>query len=362
MKSATPPTRMNLDANGVPMQNGTATAPFIVNIPRSTVVDGVAHPARPVVYGHGLFGDGTEVNAGHLRAFSNRVNIMFAGTDWIGMAEDDLMPVQRMIRNLSDFSIIPDRLQQAMLNFILLGRLMTAEDGFVTHEAFQLNGMPLIDRSELFYYGLSQGGIQGGTYLALSPDIKRGVLGVGASNYSILLQRSIDFAPFQFILNGFYSDQLERALLYPLLQMVWDRAEPDGYLSHLVADPLPGSPAKKVLLQPGLHDSQVATLGSEIQARSLGIPAMAPSAVPAFQIAEMEPPFDGSAYVPYDVGGAAPPLTNTPPTSDNGVHEAVRRLTAAQDQIDAFLRTDGQVVNFCGGPCIFMNVPDVETE
>jgi hypothetical protein len=362
MQSATPPTKMNLDANGVPVQNGTATAPFIVNIPRSAVADGVAHPVRPVVYGHGLFGDGTEVNAGHLRAFSNRVNIMFAGTDWIGMSEEDLMWVQRMIRNLSDFSIIPDRLQQAMLNFVLLGRLLIAEDGFVTHPAFQLDGAPLIDRTELFYYGLSQGGIQGGTYLALSPDTKRGVLGVGASNYSILLQRSIDFVPFQFILNGFYNDQVERSLLYPLLQMIWDRAEPNGYLSHLVADPLPGSPAKKVLLQPGVYDSQVSIIGGEIEARSLGIPAMAPSAFPAFQIPEMEPPFDGSAYVPYDVDGVAPPLTNLPPAADNGVHEAVRRLTAAQDQIDAFLRPDGRVENFCEGACIFTNVPGVITE
>jgi hypothetical protein len=76
----------------------------------------------------------------------------------------------------------------------------------------------------------------------------------------------------------------------------------------------------------------------------------------------MEAPFDGSAYVPYDVGGVAPPLTNTPPTVENGVHEAVRRLTAAQDQIDAFLRPDGQVVNFCDGACVFTDVPNVITE
>lgn len=362
MQSATPPTKYNLDENGEPVQNGTATAPFIVNIPRSTVADGVAHPARPIVYGHGLFGDGTEVNAGHLRAFSNRVNVMFGGTDWIGMSEDDLNHVMRMIRNLSDFSIIPDRLQQAMLNFILLGRLFIAEDGFVTHEAFQLDGEPLIDRTELYYYGLSQGGIQGGTYLALSPDTKRGVLGVGASNYSILLQRSIDFTPFQFVLNGFYGDQVERALLYPLLQMIWDRAEPNGYLSHLVENPLPGSEAKKVLIQMGVNDSQVPNIGTEVQVRSLGIPAVAPSAVPAFQIPEMEAPFDGSAYVPYDVDGVASPLTNTPPTVENGVHEAVRRLTAAQDQINAFLRPDGRVENFCDGACSFTGVPNVITE
>jgi hypothetical protein len=346
----------------VPLHNGTATAPFIVNIPRSTVAGGTAHPARPIVYGHGLFGDGSEVNAGHLRAFSNRVNLMLAGTDWIGMSEHDLPHVMRMIRNLTDFPIIPDRLQQAMLNFILLGRLFIAEDGFVSHPAFQLDGAPLIDRSELYYYGISQGGIQGGTYLALSPDTKRGVLGVGAANYSILLQRSIDFSPFQFVLNGWYPDQLERALLYPLLQMVWDRAEPQGYLPHLVADPFPGTPAKKVLLQVGINDSQVPNIGTEIQVRSLGIPALGPSAKPAFGIEEMEAPFDGSVYVPYDVDGASTPPTNTPPTVENGVHEAVRRLRAAQDQIDAFLRPDGRVENFCGGPCAFTDVPGVITD
>jgi hypothetical protein len=362
MKSATPPTTYNLDENGVPVQNGTATAPFIVNIPRSTVTDGVANPARPVVYGHGLFGSGNEANAGHLRTFSNRVNFMFAGTDWIGMSDEDLEHVMRMIRDLSGFPIIADRLQQAMLNFILLGRLFIAEDGFVSHPAFQLDGEPLIDRTELYYYGISQGGIQGGTYLALSPDTSRGVLGVGASNYSILLQRSVDFAPFQFILNGFYTDLLERSLLYPLLQQLWDRAEPDGYLSHLVSDPLPGTPAKKVLLQMGVNDSQVPNIGTEVQVRSLGIPAVAPSVRPAFQIPEMEAPFDGSAYVPYDVDGAGVPLTNLPPTIENGVHEAVRRLEAAQNQIDAFLRPDGLIENFCDGPCAFTDVPNVITD
>jgi hypothetical protein len=78
-----------------------------------------------------------------------------------------------------------------------------------------------------------------------------------------------------------------------------------------------------------------------------------------FQVPEMPAPFDGSAFVVYDVNGAPPPLTNTAPTMDNGVHEAVRRLDAAQRQIDAFLRGDGTVQNFCDGACVFQNVPGV---
>jgi hypothetical protein len=74
----------------------------------------------------------------------------------------------------------------------------------------------------------------------------------------------------------------------------------------------------------------------------------------------MTPPFDGSGFAVYDVSATPEPLTNTPPVSDNGAHEAVRCLDAAQRQIiDVFLRPDGTVQSFCGGPCVFSNVPGV---
>jgi hypothetical protein len=360
MQSVTPPTRYNLDASGTPVQNGFTTAPFLVNIPRSAVAGGVARPARPIVYGHGLLGGNDEVNAGHLQAFSNRFNFVIGGTDWIGMAAEDIVPIVLFTAEVSGFPALPDRLQQAALNFILMGRLMFAADGLVTHPAFQLDGQPLIDTQELYFYGISQGGIEGGMYMALAPDSVRGVLGVGAANYSILLQRSIDFAPFEDLLRPAYPDELDRQLLLGLVQQLWDRADPQGYLPHLVADPLPGTPAKKILMQIGLYDSQVSLIGSTIEARSLGIPNLAPSVLPLYGVPEMAAPFDGSAFVPYDVNATLAPLTNTPADSDNGVHEAVRRLDAAQRQIDAFLRPDGRVENFCDGPCFFTGVPNVE--
>jgi hypothetical protein len=347
----------------VPQQNGTMTAPFTVTIPRIAVEGDAPQPGRPVVYGHGLLGSGEgEVTADNLQTLSNRFDFILGATDWVGMSEDDFNAITHLLTDLSNFRQLPDRLQQAMLNFILLGRLFLAPDGFNSHSAFQFNGVPIIDRQELYYYGISQGGIEGGAYLALAPETRRGVLGVPAANYSILLQRSVDFARFEFPLYQQYPDELDRALLYPLLQQLWDRAEPQGYLSHLVADPLPGTPAKKILIQMGVNDSQVPNIGTAIEARSLGIPAVSPSALPLFAVPEMQAPFDGSALVPYDVGGAPSPLTNSAPGEDNGVHEAVRRLDAAQRQIDAFLRPDGRVQNFCDGPCVFHDVPGVQTE
>jgi len=87
---------------------------------------------------------------------------------------------------------------------------------------------------------------------------------------------------------------------------------------------------------------------------------LAPTVLPLFGVPEMTAPFDGSTFVPYDVDATETPLTNTPPADDNGVHEAVRRLDAAQQQIDAFLRPDGGIENFCSGTCFFAGVPDVE--
>ncbi len=356
-----PPTPLNLDADGVPRQNGTTTAPFTVIIPRSAVAGRPPSPGRALLYGHGLLGSGEgEITADHLQHLANRFNFVVAATDWIGMASEDFTPTLRLTADLSNFRVLPDRLQQAMLNFVLLTRLLTAADGFGSHAAFQVDGVSLIDRTEAYFYGISQGGIEGGAYMALATETVRGVLGVGAANYSLLLQRSLDFARFEYPLYQHYEGDLERALLYPLIQQLWDRGEPQAYLPHVVADPLPGTPAKKILMQFGLQDSQVSQVGSEIEARSLGIPNLAPTVLPLFQVPERPAPFDGSAFVVYDVGASPAPLTNTPPERDNGVHEAVRRLDAAQRQIDAFLRPDGTIRNFCDGPCAFDDVPGVE--
>ncbi len=360
LTSDRPPAVYHLDEAGVPRQNGWARAPFTVIIPCSAISGPQPIPGRPMIYGHGLFGSGEgEITAGPQQTLASRFGFIIAATDWIGMSNGDLDNTFRIIGDLSRFNQLVDRLQQSLINQILLGQLLLAEDGLNSHPAFQFQGVPIIDRRELFYHGNSQGAIEGAAFMALAPNLTRGVLGVGAANYSFLLQRSIDFAPFFFVLAQTYPRVLDRAVLYGLIQQLWDRAEPNGYTSHLVDDPLPNTPPKKVLIHTGINDSQVSHYATEIQVRSLGIPAVAPSAYPAFGIPEREAPFDGSAWVPYDVGGSPAPLDNRPPEFENGVHEAVRRLDAAQRQLDAFLRTDGRVENFCDGPCVFRDVPNV---
>ena len=69
-----------------------------------------------------------------------------------------------------------------------------ATDG-AANAAFQdSSGNSVIDPTEVYYDGNSQGGIFGGITTAVSPDIHRAVLGVTGQDYAnALVQRSTDF-------------------------------------------------------------------------------------------------------------------------------------------------------------------------
>ncbi|HEY9546483.1 MAG TPA: hypothetical protein VIR56_10760, partial [Solimonas sp.] len=161
--------------------NPTMTAPFTCMIPRAAFGDADAPaaatqavPARPSLYGHGLLGSHDEVGAGNVRDMAQEHNMTFCAVDWIGMASDDILNVALDLLDMSHFPTLPDRGQQGFLNFMFLGRAMITADGLCANAAFQVNGNCVIDRSELYYDGNSQGGIMGGSLVALSPDIRAG--------------------------------------------------------------------------------------------------------------------------------------------------------------------------------------------
>jgi hypothetical protein len=223
----------------------------------------------------------------------------------------------------------------------------------------------------VFYDGNSQGGIMGGALMAVSQDMTRGVLGVPGMNYSLLLRRSVDFDEYgNLVLYPNYPDTLDRSLLLSLIQMLWDRAEANGYANHMTDDPLPNTPAHKILLQVAFGDHQVTHTSAEIEARTIGAHIHMPATAegrhhdldPYFGITPIaEYPFDGSAItiwdggpVPndHDEGTPAPPVANLPPREGKDPHERPRRQPDAMLQKSEFLKTDGRVVNVCGDqPC-----------
>ncbi|MFD0852817.1 hypothetical protein ACFQ07_11305, partial [Actinomadura adrarensis] len=204
------------------------------------------------------------MGAGNVRDMASEHGFAFCATKWIGMASEDVPNVVSALTDLTRFQTVADRLQQGMLNFIFLGRAMT--EGFTGHQAFQTaDGKPLIDtKTQLTYDGNSQGGIMGGALTAVSPDIRRAVLGVPAMNYSTLLNRSSDYPVYGQVLSAAYPDKLDQQIAFGLIQMLWDRGEANGYAHHMTNDPLPGTPAHKVLMHVAFGDHQVAPVAAEV--------------------------------------------------------------------------------------------------
>ena len=188
------------------------------------------------------------------------------------MAESDLGSVIAALENVSAFPTIPDRLQQGLLDELYLGRAMISSSGFTTEAAFHQDGTlssgSVLDTEHLFYNGNSQGGIMGGALTAVSPDFTRASLGVPAMNYSVLLPRSVDFDEFAQVLYPFYPDETTRPLVLGLMQMLWDRGEPDGYAERMTGNPLPDTPRHQVLLDVAFGDHQVTDYQADVEART----------------------------------------------------------------------------------------------
>src|SRR3546814_7750960 len=70
----------------------------------------------------------------------------------------------------------------------------------------------------------------------------------------------------------------------------------------MTADPLPGTPAKQVLLQAGYSDHQVTNLAAEVEARTIGATRIA-SDLPVCRHWARDPMF---GFAPHDPGVAEP--------------------------------------------------------
>lgn len=372
----------NMPNDGLPDQlngNGTLQANFICNIPRSALADGTLNdtpvtPGRAAIYGHGQQGDATQVNSGSASGqLSNLYNFVFCATDFIGMASDDDLNILQMVTQFGKINELSDRLQQGLLNNLYLVRLMIHPQGFISDANFRGGpaNLPLIDTSAAYYYGISQGGILGGAVVALSQDIRRGVLGVTGMNYSLLLDRATGFDDLRPAMDAAYKNEFDRRIIFSSIQMLWDRGESNGYAWHMTTDPLPNTPTHEVLMQDAFADHQVTQWSADIEARTIGAsihtptlkPGRAIDKTPYFGIPAIEGyPFYGSAAFvwdsgPYDMvlgkGTPPPPVGNTAIRDGKDPHSLPRVQPGARLQISEFLKPNGRIIDPCMGmPCL----------
>lgn len=287
-------------ANGLPSAEGTLPVDVWIRVPRSAVRSASNPNPMPhglVQYGHGLMGSGDEVRAGYNNYIANNHRLIFYSANLAGMSFEDFVTVGQVLRDFSRFPFISDRLHQGMTNWVALARSMIRR--FPMLSEVTSRGI-VVDTNERFYSGISQGGIFGGTYLAISPDITRGHLGVPGNNYSTLLHRSKNFDSYFATLRMAYSDARDQAVLLALSELLWSQVDPMSYYRHLQAEPFAGLPTHYVLLAPAKGDHQVAVFTNEIPARSdIGIPLMTPYEHAMNPMARLMPEFAATATYPH---------------------------------------------------------------
>jgi hypothetical protein len=216
-----------------------------------------------------------------------------------------------------------------------------------------VHGVPAIDAARAFLAALEKG------------TVDRAGLAVDFNDYAAVLYPS-------------YTNESERPLLLAMIQMMWDRGEPNGYANHMTSDPLPGTPAHHVLIEMAYGDHQVSNVATEVEARTIGAPLRSPTLdpgrTPGFvnffpQIPTLDLPADadGNGMFVWDIGpkrddgiggvlGTDPaPITNTAPDDSFGVdpHDTVINTSPLiRHQIAEFLKPGGQIIDPCGSdPC-----------
>jgi hypothetical protein len=346
-----PGTVIARDADGLPMQQGFYQIPFTAIVPTCAYTANA--PVGMVIYGHGLLGGSDEAAGGVQQTTANELCLVFVGTDMRGMSTGDVPAVARALNDATHMDEVVEVLEQGLVNHVTLVRAMRTTFATQLFVDAANGNRSLVDPTKVYYYGLSQGAIFGTSVMAYEPTVTRAALGVGAANYSMMLDRSADWPTYRVILAGAYSDPLDDQAVLNLMQNRWDKTEGSGVANSVLAGTATGVPPKQLLMQLALSDEQVPNVATYWEARTMGVAVMGPTPTTPWGLTVQNAPLAaGASVLVIEDGGAPPaPLTNTPAAKNNpSMHDLTRTQPASRRQIGQFY-TDGTIVNECSGPC-----------
>lgn len=341
---------MHRGPDDAPAQDGWRDADIWIRVPHAAK-DG--SPQGLVLYGHGQQGRGNQVRSGDKGPVANAHDLIFFACDLAGMSEEELNVTPSILSDMNLFPWIADRLHQGLLDYLLLTRAMMrrAQDT----EAFSSRGI-MIDDSRVYYSGISQGGIFGASFMALSQDVQHGHLGVPGAHYFTLIGRSRNFALLGTFLSASYPALSDQRVAMIAAQQLWNKTDPVSYYRHISAEPFEDDSPRRVLLTPAKGDPQVSVLTAEWPARSdVGVSILEnydpERSVPLAETATY--PHAGSGVVLWQYGNRWPAPGAQPPEDDEAgdPHSTPRRDAAHNQQMVHFWET-GEIIDVCdGSPC-----------
>lgn len=335
------------DGAGAPMVVGTSLARAVALVPSCATA---ADPAPITIFGHGFFGGIEETGGGYLASFATRHCRIILGADWRGMSTADVARSLLTMGNVDLAFGFGERIVQGMIDveaLVALAKTKIATQVLTDGSGASVADLGTSPEAELTFYGISQGHILGSTLFAIDPTMKRAALHVGGANWSLLFERSTNWARLGLPFKGSYPDPLTQALLQQILQMGLDVIDPIHWA------PLAAAPTsdKQFLLHTSLGDAQVTNLASFLQARTMGLGLVGAVAAPPYGLTAAPASARSGLVIVDEHPTPLPPTSNLLNSADNSAHGNPRRRANLMDQIDDFLR-DGTLVDACGGaPC-----------
>ena len=243
-------------------------------------------PLPVIVFGHGLFGTRAErARRPTTRSRSATTLCMIQiGTDWIGLPTDDFSDDRERTcsRDLNNFHIVTDRLQQAHVNAQVLTRL------FLT----QMKDDPALQierprRSPTAARSTTTASPTAASRAAPSWRSREDVVARRAQRARqrvepddvalARLHRPQDLPRLASI-----PTSLDQQVLIAALQSEWDYTDPiELRAARHQRSPLPSTPAKRILVQESINDAQVPNLATRVLARTIGLPGIEPRVRPS---------------------------------------------------------------------------------
>ncbi|MCK6527051.1 hypothetical protein L6R50_05625 [Myxococcota bacterium] len=348
--------RLVRDAEGRMVPQGEQAIGFRLTVPET------ASGTRPILlFGHGLFGSDEEIEDPKTNPLAHTWGLPFIATSYVGVTEIDAARAYVAVQNFDDFVVITDRVHQGTANFLSLARFAREElPGILLHDDVAgTPGEPVVN-GDLVYTGISLGGCVGGAYMALDPEVERGLLVVPGGGWVHMFEHSSNWDGDPASLSDTFAesvpDPADRQVLIAALSLLFDPVDQFNFVHRLTQDPFDWNAPKTVGVHMVRWDSQVPNFTTEILARNIGLPQVSPAPYSMYGIDEVaatpESPYQGSgAVLSYELPTDPLPPGNTPPSYDNGVHQEVRATDAFRTQAGHFLWNGGETVQVCEGIC-----------
>jgi hypothetical protein len=331
------------DAAGLPQASGLRDASFAALVPQCVTTEPLPRPT--ILFGHGLFGLAKEyLDDKFVRDLAQRYCFVIIAGNFIGLTSQQLHLAPLAVNDMNRGAQITEKLAQAVIDFMALGAL--ARGPMAQAPEFMVDGTSVLDPARTFYVGGSLGGIMGNTLMAYDPHISKAVLAVPGGVWSMMFERSTAWHLLMGAAMGAYPDPELYQLNIALLGMGMEPYDPITTAAHVIRDPLPGVPAKNVLLWYAVGDALVTNIATEMVARTMGLDLLGPAVHPVWRMPPKAGPLASGLNLYDEKPTPMPSELNIPPTSDNGTHSDVNKRAAALRQVERFL-LGGEVGQEC---------------